>query len=280
MYVTGPYTPVVATLIRADDPAVYTQASVAVQVQNDSGFPLLVVTGGQQAAIPPFVAATMALNGSNEVDITPSTPPITSAGTIVLVWLLDGDVNPVSDGPLPGSVVVINDISNPIPVTTVGSTAYLSLTGPGETATPGDLTQAGGFDVEDSLAHGITFHSFGGAGDGSIYMEADGATSNISLVSQHTINLDATLSITIGTVAHTATVTLSPGAVVLGNTVGGSVLVGANDAALVGLFGTAPVSQGAIVGVLTAVTDPNAKAVMASIVNQLDRLGVIINGTT
>ena len=36
---------------------------------------------------------------------------------------------------------------------------YLSLTGPGETQTPGDLTQAGGFTVDDSVGHGITFQS-------------------------------------------------------------------------------------------------------------------------
>lgn len=36
------------------------------------------------------------------------------------------------------------------------ATGYASLTGPGETATPGDLTQAGGFTVDDTAGDGIT----------------------------------------------------------------------------------------------------------------------------
>ncbi len=38
---------------------------------------------------------------------------------------------------------------------------YKSLTGPGETATPGDLTQAGGFTVNDTVGDGIELYSNG-----------------------------------------------------------------------------------------------------------------------
>jgi hypothetical protein len=41
---------------------------------------------------------------------------------------------------------------------------YKSLTGPGQTATPGDLTQAGGFTVDDSEGHGIDLTSPGDVG--------------------------------------------------------------------------------------------------------------------
>ena len=36
---------------------------------------------------------------------------------------------------------------------------YASLTGPGQTTTPGDLTQQGGFTIDDPVGHGITFQS-------------------------------------------------------------------------------------------------------------------------
>lgn len=39
------------------------------------------------------------------------------------------------------------------------SGTYVSLTGPGETVTPGDLTQEGGFFVNDVDGHGITLIS-------------------------------------------------------------------------------------------------------------------------
>src|SRR5665213_1428390 len=38
------------------------------------------------------------------------------------------------------------------------SASYDSLTGPGKTATPGDLTQAGGFTVNDTVGDGITLN--------------------------------------------------------------------------------------------------------------------------
>ena len=44
---------------------------------------------------------------------------------------------------------------------TPSSGGYLSLTGAGETATPGDLTQAGGFTVNDSAGDGISLTSAG-----------------------------------------------------------------------------------------------------------------------
>jgi hypothetical protein len=43
-----------------------------------------------------------------------------------------------------------------------GSGGYASLTGAGETATPGDLTQAGGFTVNDTAGDGIELESTGG----------------------------------------------------------------------------------------------------------------------
>lgn len=52
------------------------------------------------------------------------------------------------------------------------------------------------------------------------------------------------------------------------------------DSDLIAFYNGTPVTRGTITGDLTAVTDANAKAVLASIVNQLDRLNLILNGTT
>jgi hypothetical protein len=54
---------------------------------------------------------------------------------------------------------------NPITITATGGGGggYASLTGPGQTVTPGDLTQAGGFTVNDTAGDGINFTSTGGA---------------------------------------------------------------------------------------------------------------------
>ncbi len=48
----------------------------------------------------------------------------------------------------------------------------------------------------------------------------------------------------------------------------------------IGFFGTAGVVQQLITGALSAVTDANAKAVLTSIVNALNALGLALNGTT
>lgn len=53
----------------------------------------------------------------------------------------------------------VNNLPTPAP-----AGAYASLTGPGETATPGDLTQLGGFFVFDTVPDGIFLFSTGGSG--------------------------------------------------------------------------------------------------------------------
>jgi hypothetical protein len=58
------------------------------------------------------------------------------------------------------------------------------------------------------------------------------------------------------------------------------IIVGFHSSSTVGFFGGVGADQGAIVGALSAVTDPNARAVLASICNQLDRLNLILNSTT
>lgn len=74
-----------------------------------------------------------------------------------------------------------------------GGGGYASLTGPGQTTTPGDLTQAGGFFVNDNLGSGISLYQPPGAsGGGGIVIETDAASGNIDINAAHTaININA-----------------------------------------------------------------------------------------
>ena len=73
----------------------------------------------------------------------------------------------------------IENYVNNLPAPTPGG-AYASLTGPGETATPGDLVQAGGFTVNDTAPDGIFFFSFGGIGGQVQIAAADGSFTNFA----------------------------------------------------------------------------------------------------
>lgn len=84
---------------------------------------------------------------------------------------------PVPDSPdfqLTINVVAVPSADNPDwQVTAVGpggapiGGGYKSLTGPGETATPGDLIQAGGFKVDDSVGDSVQLTS---SGTGGVYL--------------------------------------------------------------------------------------------------------------
>lgn len=61
------------------------------------------------------------------------------------------------------AMLAIEQWCNNLSAPAAGSSFYTSLTGPGETVTPGDLTQAGGFTVNDNAsAMGINLNDTGG----------------------------------------------------------------------------------------------------------------------
>ena len=162
MQITGPYTPAVGVAIQVNDPAVYTKADVSVQIQNESDFPLLAVIGGGINSVAPFTAETIATNSANLLVINPQAGGTT--GEITLVWLLEGEASPVPDGPLTGTTTVVRG---------GGSVAfYPSLTGPGESATPGALSQAGDFTVTAPPGSTVGVQLFN-KGNGSVYVEND-----------------------------------------------------------------------------------------------------------
>ena len=143
MQITGPYTPTAGTPIQVNDPAQFTAANVACQIQNESDFPLIAVIGGGLNSVAPFTAETITTGKAPLLVMTPQSGGTT--GEITLVWLLEGEASPVPDGPLTGTTTIVRG---------GGSVAfYPSLTGPGESATPGDLTQAGALIIDVPAAN-------------------------------------------------------------------------------------------------------------------------------
>lgn len=150
MQITGPYTPAAGTPIQVNDPAQFTSANVAIQIQNESDFPLIAVIGGGLNSVAPFTAETISTGQANLLTITPQAGG--TIGEITLVWMLEGEASPVPDGPLTGTTTVVRG---------GGSVAfYPSLTGPGESATPGELDQKGDFTVTTATSF-ISLHDTG-----------------------------------------------------------------------------------------------------------------------
>ena len=101
MITTGPYTPAAATTFTVNDPANHTASSVAVQVQNYSGFSLSIQCRGFNFTVPAYFAATIPTGGQGQpVTITPSSTIANQTGSLSLVWLLVSDVAPIPDGSL------------------------------------------------------------------------------------------------------------------------------------------------------------------------------------
>jgi hypothetical protein len=164
-----------------------------------------------------------------------------------------------------------------------GSGGYASLTGPGQTATPGDLTQEGGFFVDDSAGHGVSLISNGGfiieedSGNncfildsgGTLFIQAGltqvettGTAGGISLL-DHTLGGSGTgiklLSDNIG-------VTLSGGGA-------GAIEVGATGDGI-GFYGHGVAAKPTVTG------SRGANAALTSLLTALASLGLITNSST
>ena len=151
-----------------------------------------------------------------------------------------------------------------------GSGGYKSLTGPGETTTPGKLTQDGPFIVNDS---GVT-------------LTIDSGVSNTSLIDSVSSALDiecsagyATLS---GTVARLLSRTGDGNVQVSGggSNIGGDYSNVGDTGHEIGFFNLGSATHQTVAGTLSAVTDPNAKAVLTSLITSLAAYALIGDGTT
>ena len=101
MITTGPYSLAAGTVLTVYDPAKYISASASVQVQNDSGFSLIVSVGGLALPVPPRTITTIQTGTSPQLIVQPSSVSgSSSSGSLTLLWMLAGETSPVSDGPI------------------------------------------------------------------------------------------------------------------------------------------------------------------------------------
>ena len=112
MITTGPYSLAAGTSLTVYDPAKYTTANSSVQVQNDSGFSLVVSVGGLSLPVPPRTIVTVPTSTSPQVIITPSSVAgSSSSGALTLLWMLAGERSPVADGPITISTTLSATVS-------------------------------------------------------------------------------------------------------------------------------------------------------------------------
>jgi hypothetical protein len=174
-----------------------------------------------------------------------------------------------SPGSLGTGVVTINASG--------GGGGYASLTGTGETTTPGDLTQDGGFTVNDSAGDGITLDSTGGTitedGDQIRLNSVDGTfitntttdginVSDNSTTGIHIIENEADAPITLTTTSgSTDTITLTTSDINL------------NCSVKLGFFGNL-VAQQVVTG------SRGGNTALASLLTALANTGLIIDSST
>ena len=101
MQTTGPFLLAVGTTLTEYDPGgSYQPASTNVQVQNNSGFQLIVNGGGQQYSVNPFTQTTLPTNGAALFIINAYNVLSNFGGSVTLVWLQQGESAPSPDGTL------------------------------------------------------------------------------------------------------------------------------------------------------------------------------------
>ncbi len=140
MQTTGPYTPVAGTPITVYDPARYTAANVAVQVQNYSGLTLSCVISGYSYLVAPFTATTVPTYQAAQMTMNPAGTISPAAGDVALVWLQPGERSPITDGTLVPLGAAPEYIYTPAPQSL--SLAFTPAPGDlfGATASPGVIT--------------------------------------------------------------------------------------------------------------------------------------------
>ena len=146
MIVTGPYALEAGQILQVNDPSI-NSASSSVQVQNNSGFSLLIIDGnGGQSQIGPNIAATFPSYGGATITLQVVGSGLAATG-VSLVWLLPQDTNPQPDGQIVG---VINANISGIETQILGT---YSLPGGGSTgvalpswASSIELSWGSGFD--------------------------------------------------------------------------------------------------------------------------------------
>lgn len=178
---------------------------------------------------------------------------------------------------------------------------YASLTGPGEATSPGDLTQAGGFEVDipstdpngftvsnnsanftqfinlDATAQFLVNNSVGGP----VRLLGNNLAGAIQLLAglNGKVTIDGQLGGTTlvqGPVVHITGVELAGSSVVInGAGAPGTEVVGSLQIDnQIGFYGTTPINQRTVIG------SRGGNAALASLLSQLAAYGLIVDGTT
>jgi len=101
---TGPFLILPGQALTLQDPRLAV-ASKAVQIQNNSGVSLSILSGADVWSITSNQSSTIPLPGDGAaIMVTPG--GVGTGGLLTCVWLLDDQVSPQPDGPLTGSTVV------------------------------------------------------------------------------------------------------------------------------------------------------------------------------
>ena len=97
---TGPYAITAGQTLSLNDPAVWSIASEAIQIQNNTGYNVSIQTAGSAYNIQPFTASTIPCAGGQTLVAQVSSTANVSTGFLTAVWLLPGQTGPMQDGPL------------------------------------------------------------------------------------------------------------------------------------------------------------------------------------
>ncbi len=209
MLTTGPFTLTTNVLQTLAGPYTGTPNAVAVQVQNVSGFQLLVTSAGSVYSIPPLTSATIPVDETQTVVVDPITA-LTNAGELLLVWLLHNEKSPTPDGAI-GSP--ITSISGPVTATISGTVTVTGTVSIGNTPS---VTITGTPNVNIANTPSVTISS---------------GTVNVGTVSG-TVTISGTVSI-----GNTPSVTIASGTVNIG-TISGTVTISGGPVNVQNVSGT------------------------------------------
>ena len=173
MYISPPQSISGTSQIYVDDPAIPRSDSY-VQVQNASGFSLLVQVGSNQQSVPPNTAVTIDLTGGYRLVITPYATASPGDGTLTFVWLLANERSSTPDGPIPGTTatpyqLTFYEIDNASSSTPAYGTGYSNATA-GPSYIQADFGPMNSFSSQVKIAVRISYY---GTGSYSVKVEGN-----------------------------------------------------------------------------------------------------------
>ena len=192
----------------------------------------------------------------------------------------------VQDPAVQAALLRIQQFVNNLVAPSSGGGGYTSLTGPGETTTPGELVQQGPFQVFDSdTSHGILFQgtnttvvskSVNGANNSTLSLSPTSgtlsSTGDLFISATTLVQITSTGAASLSGATSTGIGSPSGGVTIEGHLIGiGS---GASVSPQIGFFGSTPIARPMVVG--SRLGNP----ALADLLSTLNTFGLINDGTT